>query len=302
MPPHNGHCYLIDFARSFCPEVTVFVCTLRHEPIPGELRFRWMRELFPTVHTVHITEEIPEAARSHARAHEIWAESIRRHMSSDPEYVFASEEYGVGLAKALGARFVPVDPRRSLFPVSAAMIRGDPLAHWEYLPHLVRPYFVCRISLAAGPGAAEAARELAERFNTVHVTNYLAYQAELGFPPPAIAGPDDLIRAQSAAQNALAGQANRVLFLETDLLRSIIAAGDSATLARLAAGDYDGQLEAARPDAVIALGAPDAVYQREAESRGWAVHQVPDGEPDPLTAAEELVRAILSRHWKSDAG
>ena len=145
MPPHHGHSYLIDFARNFTADLTVFVCTLPSEPIRGDLRYRWMRELFPTVRMVHITEEIPGAARSSDGAQDIWASAILQHLESAPEYVFASEEYGVGLAAALGARFVPVDPRRSLFPISAAMIRSDPLAHWEYIPANVRPYFVCRV-------------------------------------------------------------------------------------------------------------------------------------------------------------
>ena len=305
MPPHNGHRYLIDFARSFCSDLTVFVCTLRSEPIPGELRFAWMQELFPSVAAVHITEEIPEAARSQSGAHEIWASSIRRHMSADPRYVFASEEYGVGLAAALGARFVPVDPRRTLFPVSAGMIRSDPLSHWEYLPGPVRPYFACRISVAESVGTTGAtvhtgaAAELADRFDTVHVTDYRAYRAELAFKEPTISQADDLIAAQVAAQDALLTQANRVIFLETDILRTLVETGDEEIATRLAAGDYDAVLERTRPDAVIALGPLSPAYRREIERRGWALHEIPDDHPNPVDAAEEMARTLLSRHWKS---
>jgi len=127
MPPHQGHCYLIEFAKNFTSDLTVFVCTLHDEPIPGDLRCRWMRELFPTVRIVHIPEEIPQEYRSADGAQEIWAAAILHHLDAAPEYVFASEEYGADLAAALGAVFVPVDPRRSLFPISAAMIRADPM-------------------------------------------------------------------------------------------------------------------------------------------------------------------------------
>ncbi|MEE8441333.1 MAG: adenylyltransferase/cytidyltransferase family protein, partial [Spirochaetia bacterium] len=80
MPPHRGHCYLIDFARNFTADLTVFVCTLRSEPIPGDLRYQWVHELFPTVRVVHITEEILGASRFSDGAQEIWAASILRHL------------------------------------------------------------------------------------------------------------------------------------------------------------------------------------------------------------------------------
>ena len=48
LPPHQGHRQLIDFARSFCDQVTVLVCSLAAEPIPGDLRCAWAtREGWP---------------------------------------------------------------------------------------------------------------------------------------------------------------------------------------------------------------------------------------------------------------
>jgi HTH-type transcriptional repressor of NAD biosynthesis genes len=55
-PPHQGHQYLIQFAEEMVDKLTVLVCTLPHEKIPGELRYRWMQELFPSVRMVHINE------------------------------------------------------------------------------------------------------------------------------------------------------------------------------------------------------------------------------------------------------
>jgi HTH-type transcriptional regulator, transcriptional repressor of NAD biosynthesis genes len=46
LPPHNGHKYLIDFARNYADELVVQVGTLKREPISGELRFQWMKEMF----------------------------------------------------------------------------------------------------------------------------------------------------------------------------------------------------------------------------------------------------------------
>ena len=156
MPPHAGHQYLVDFGRNLCDRLTVLVCTLSSEPIPGELRYRWMQELFPDVHMVHITEEIPEASKDSPTAIPIWAETVRAYLSATPTYVFASEDYGAPLAAELGARFVPVDPARRQFPVSATMIRENPLANWDYIPEPVRPYFLRRVSVVESRGGRTA--------------------------------------------------------------------------------------------------------------------------------------------------
>ena len=296
MPPHRGHCYLIDFARNFTPDLTVFVCTLRDESIPGDLRYRWMRELFPTVRVVHITEEIPGASRFSEGAQEVWAASILQHLDSAPGYIFASEEYGVQLAAALGALFVPVDPHRLLFPISAAMIRADPLAHWEYIPTNVRPYFVCRISVVADNPSL--VRALAARFETVYAADYLAYRRGLPFPEPTITSPADLLSAQIAAERALLVQANRVLFLEVDLLRSILSTGDDAVIAELAGGSYDDLLEQSRPDLVLALSPLAPRFRAEMERRGWVFRECDQDMPDQESEAASIVRDLLDRHRK----
>jgi HTH-type transcriptional regulator, transcriptional repressor of NAD biosynthesis genes len=293
MPPHRGHCYLIDFAKSFAADLTVFVCTLKEEPISGELRYRWMRELFPTVRVIHITEEIPEASRASDGAQDIWAESILRHLDSPPEFVFASEEYGVDLASSLGAKFVPVDPQRSLFPISAGMIRSDPLAHWEYIPAIVRPYFVRKISVVAnGP---ELVRNLAAQFDTIYATNYLAYRQRLAFAEPTITSPGDMLAAQISNICALLGQANRVLFLETDLLRSILSTNNEEVLAKLDDGAYDEVLETSRPDLVLVLSPLDARYRAELERRGWLFRELDPNAPNRETEAASIVRDVLKQ-------
>jgi cytidyltransferase-like protein len=43
MPPHQGHKYLVDFARNYCGKLTVMVCSIQQEPIEGKLRYEWMK-------------------------------------------------------------------------------------------------------------------------------------------------------------------------------------------------------------------------------------------------------------------
>lgn len=303
MPPHTGHSYLIRFARNFAHDVTVFVCTLSSEPIPGELRFAWMSELFPDAHLVHITEEIPQASRSSEGAHAIWAKAVRDRMDHDPRYVFASEGYGADLARELGAEFVPVDPQRAVFPISAGMIRTDPLRHWRFIPPPVRPYFARTIAVVDDAGTL--ARELAERHATVFATDYPAYvralaaetreDAETGEDGgPYLTAAEALARAQAASESALLRQANRFLFTPTDPLRVLAEAGlpheeQPRALARLLT-DYP----YLAPALIVAAKPVDAAYREAVARQGWELVEC-GGRHEAVRAVERRIDGWLTQ-------
>jgi len=221
MPPHNGHLYLIDFARNIVDTLYILVCTLSHEPIAGELRYEWVRELAPRCKTIHITEEIPEARRGAAGATAIWAKTVRSAVPARVSHVFASEDYGWDLATELDARFVPVDPSRHNIPVSATAVRQDPYGTWQFIPPVVRPYFVKHIAVVGQP---ELTAGLAAHLETVVVHSYRDFWQRMwsarhgGGSGAAGSGatlPEELIqRGVHATAAALARQANRVLLYD----------------------------------------------------------------------------------------
>ncbi|MDH5508933.1 MAG: AAA family ATPase [Nitrospinota bacterium] len=224
LPPHLGHQYLVDFARNYVKELTVMVATIQAEPIPGDLRYRWMREMFPDVNVVHCADENPQFPHEHPDFWDIWLASIRRFVSSGPDYVFASEDYGYRLAEVLGARYVPVDHARELAPISGEALRADPMTNWKYIPPCVRPYYALRVCLF-GPesaGKSTMAKNLAAHYDTAYVSEYargmLNLQNDECYPEdiPRIA------RGQAASEEAMARMANRILFCDTDLITTTI--------------------------------------------------------------------------------
>lgn len=237
LPPHLGHVYLVDFARRYADELTVIVGSLAAEPIAGELRRDWARELFPDSEVLHLTDENPQDPSEHPEFWRIWRESLRRILKKPVDLVFASERYGHRLAHELDATFVAVDPLRTVIPVSGTAIRNDPLRHFAYLPPCVRAYFVRRVCIF-GPestGKSTLARELAAHFDTIAVPEYArtyltaradAAMALVGAPaslPPTplpvyVHDMEPIARGQLAAEAALARQASRVLFCDTDVL------------------------------------------------------------------------------------
>ena len=224
LPPHLGHLYLVEFARAYVERLTVVVGTLANEPIPGALRHRWMRELFPDVHVVHLTDENPQYPEEHPDFWRIWKESLRRVLPEPPECVFASEDYGAPLAQVLGARFVPADIARGIVPISGTAVRSDPLAAWDYLPRCVQPYFLRRVCIF-GPestGKSTLTRQLAEAYRTRFVPEYARDYLERRAGEVRFEDMEPIARGQLASETALSRSANRVLFSDTDLLTTRI--------------------------------------------------------------------------------
>ncbi|MBI3243522.1 MAG: adenylyltransferase/cytidyltransferase family protein [Chloroflexi bacterium] len=141
MPIHRGHMYLIEYARERVDHLTVLVCSRLHEPIPGSLRYQWVRELYPEVNVQHCDDEIPSYPHEHPDFWTIWLNTIRRFVPVGPNVVFTSEVAGDKLAEILGARHECVDLRREKFPVSGTAVRGNPGACWELIPPSVQAYY-----------------------------------------------------------------------------------------------------------------------------------------------------------------
>jgi cytidyltransferase-like protein len=216
MPPHVGHAYLIEYARRFSSSLSILVCTLSHEPIDGTLRHSWMQTLFPECEVIHVTEEIPDAQRDKPGAVEIWARYIRKAVHRGISWVFASEAYGNGLAAALKAEFIPVDPSRTNFPISAQRIRENPWKYWEYLTEPVRRYYlrtVCVITPEAG-NEYSPARFLARRYNTLCASDPFVLWNTLRPDVDQAVCTDLIQKAGRASFETLAGRANRILFRE----------------------------------------------------------------------------------------
>ena len=224
LPPHLGHVYLCEFARNYVDDLSVVVGTLKREPIPGELRHRWMTELVPGARVIHLAEELPQDPSEHPDFWRLWKDALLRVLPSKPDYVFASEAYGKPLAEVLGGDFVPVDLSRSAVPVSGTMIRADPMRHWEYLPRCVRPYFAKRVCVF-GPestGKSTLAKDVADVLRTVWVPEYARTHLEAQGGKIEAADIPRIARGQRAAEDALARDANRVLVLDTDLLETTV--------------------------------------------------------------------------------
>lgn len=218
MPPHDGHVLLGETAQALVDRLTILVCSLPDDPIPGALRLEWMRDLFPAANVIAYDAPVPQTPEEHPDFWPIWRDIVRAAHPEPIDLLFASEAYGAQLAGEVGARFVMIDPERAAVPVSGSAIRTDPFAHWRHIPAPVRPYFAHTICLH-GPestGKSTLAPQLARYFNTLYVPEYgRTYCEQHGVD---LAMEDLLAIGQThvAMTRSLLRQCNKRLILDTD--------------------------------------------------------------------------------------
>ena len=111
MPPHAGHVALIDAARRLVDELTILVCSLPDDPIDGQLRFDWMKALFPDCRVSGTTGRRRKNRRKARISGRSGGRSSPRPIPSRSTMSFAGEAYGAELARQVGGLFVPLGAR-----------------------------------------------------------------------------------------------------------------------------------------------------------------------------------------------
>lgn len=218
MPPHAGHMRLCETAQRIADELTILVCWLPDDPIPGPLRLRWMSELFPGARVVGHGDIVPQAPDEHPDFWPIWSGIVKAAHPEPIDLVFAGEDYGARLAAEVAAAFVPV-PRLPRHP-SATQIRCAPWEHWEDLLPPVRAHFAHTICLvgAESTGKTTLAERLARHFETDWVAEYGRAHCDLHGRELGASDLAAIAQRQSAAIAAGRRWCNRRLFADTDAL------------------------------------------------------------------------------------
>ena len=144
LPPHGGHVALCRAAEAMCDQLTILVCWLPDDPIPGEQRLHWMRELFPECRVLGHGKVVPQYPHESADFWPIWRGIVQEAHPEPIDMLFAGEDYGAELAAQVGGTFVPLGGRiihqdtAGLGGLAGSEILRDPARHWPHLPAPVR--------------------------------------------------------------------------------------------------------------------------------------------------------------------
>ncbi len=225
-PPHLGHLHLIKESKKRCGHLTVIISSISKELIPGSLRFEWLKKLNKDeqVDIIWIQDENPQYPEEHPDFWQIWKRSIQRVLNSPIDVVFTSENYGEPLAETLNTQHECIDLLRHQFPISATQIRKAPLTYWDFLPDLIKPFFLKRIVIT-GPesvGKSTLVKNLADYFHTCYVSEfareYLDKQGRYVIPSDII----EIGRGHLLSEKEGSLRADKFLFIDTDHLTTKI--------------------------------------------------------------------------------
>ncbi|BDA79963.1 transcriptional regulator NadR [Leptospira kobayashii] len=217
---------MIQEARKECNHLTILVATLNREIIPGKLRWEWMKELTKNLdaQVIWVQDENPQEPHEHPDFWNIWKQTILKHSPAKIDIIFTSEHYGDPLAEILNTKHRLIDIERKTFPISASKIRNAPSLYWDFIPEIERPYFLKRIVITGSEsvGKTTLSEKLAEQFQTNWVPEYAREYLEekkrfvIREDIPYIAF------GHLKSEIEFAKNANRILFLDTDLLTTKI--------------------------------------------------------------------------------
>lgn len=217
-PPHKGHKYLIDTAKSECEQLTVIVCWKKSQLISGVERARWIQEIHPDVQVKLLDDDrlVDDDSKG-------WAESTVAVLGFIPDAVFTSEAYGDPYASFMGSVHVLVDKERTYIPISATMVRFNPTEYAQFLEPCVRAAFARRVVIlgAESTGTTTLARDLAKHYKTVWVPEYgrIFSEGKLFGDVNANWRTDEFIKiakAQSVLEDSLTEASNGLVVCDTD--------------------------------------------------------------------------------------
>lgn len=224
-PLHLGHVACIIQAANMCEKLflVLSVGLNRHE-IDYRVRYRWLYQLTKHIGNVRIIllEDRADTKQTYGEAH--WredSEKVKQQIGEKIDVVFCGSDYGTD-------SFWNVCYPESAFyifernEISSTEIRENPYRHWEWIPQIVRPFYVKKVLLIGGEstGKSTLTINLARYFNT----NYIE---EAGRDISERSGTDLLMLSEDFTEILLqqklneikaAENSNRVLFIDTDAL------------------------------------------------------------------------------------
>ena len=227
-PLHTGHLNCMVRAASQCEELFIVLSfSRRRDRIPVEYRYRWIYNSVKHMEHVRIiTLEDRELSKEDYDTQDAWEQGrdyVISRMGRAPDVVFCGSDYKETRRYEELYHCPAVYFDREEIPVSSTEIFEDPFRYWEYIPAIVRPYFVKKVLLIGGEstGKSTLAQNLAMVFNTV-------FLAETGREVCDYAGGIEemmveedfheiLLRHKLRETEALRNS-NRILFVDTDAL------------------------------------------------------------------------------------
>ncbi len=230
-PLHHGHQLLIDTALAETDAVVAMIYDCPDTTaVPLSVRARWLRELYPQITVLECWDGPTEVGDTPAlhRLHETYI--LHRLAGRRVTHFYSSEFYGEHVSRALGAVDRRIDPARRQVPVSGTAIRTDAFTHRAYIHPRVYRDLIINVAFIGAPstGKTTLAAALAAAHETVWMPEYgreywERHQQDRRLSPLQLV---EIAEGHLQREEALLGEARRVLFTDTNALTTYVFALD----------------------------------------------------------------------------
>lgn len=224
-PLHLGHVRCIIESANQCEELILVISEgVNRDEIDIKVRYRWIYQLTKHIGNVKIFILKDEAKDKQGYTEDYWlddADKVKAFASRKIDVVFCGSDYDENSfwAKCYPEAEIIFFQRNE---ISSTKIRQDVMAHWDWLPSVVKPYYTKKVLLVGGEstGKSTLTINLANFYNT----NYLE---EVGRDISERSGTDmlmlpedftDILLYHKIRERETILSSNKILFEDTDCL------------------------------------------------------------------------------------
>lgn len=232
MPPTIGHKNLLKFASQVSTSVNVVLNTMPHEPYPFK-RARAVEEIVSSLpcltsfhHIYEVLPQSPEETDTPQEFWDIWKKLLYDRGFKKGDYIVASEDYAIELAKQVDGHFIPYNPDRSIHFTKATEVRNQANVYWKWIApefqKLVRP----RVTFfgAESCGKTTVSKAVADFYDALWLPEYARPYLEMVGPEVTAEAMGDIHLGQLAYQNhahAVADSHQQLIVQDTDLFSTV---------------------------------------------------------------------------------
>ena len=226
-PLHLGHIQCIIEAANQCKELHIVISYSKNRnEISEKIRYRWIHNLTKHIGNVkiHLLEDTVSSKEEYTEKE--WkkgAAIIKKKIDKPIDVVFCGSDYAENkIYENLYDESKVVYFDRDNNGISSTMIRQNPFKYWDYIPNIVRPYYVKKVLLVGGEstGKSTLTQNLAYVYNTNFVEEVGRYICERAGNEDTMISEDfmEIMLRHKVKELEALNFSNKLLFVDTDCL------------------------------------------------------------------------------------
>lgn len=229
--PTIGHKRLIQFSSRFLKGQTlnVILSSRTKEPVPGKMRVDSLKKEFPEKNIVihhHFDDNAPQnpTGDNDEWFWDYWRDTVEK-FAGKTKYFFASEKYGIDMARVLKNTFVPCDIARFTYNVKGSDVRSSIISRFDDVIPSFKKNLITKVTFFGQESVGKSTMTSlmqASSFDGTIVPEWAREYLETIGPELSLKKLETIVDGQYAAQQSIYDICTTpYVFQDTDLLSTI---------------------------------------------------------------------------------